>query len=110
MAGLRGLFLISGIPLSTPHPNLEPRHGAGVHAEAGAGGVQLPGVHRGRQLGGAQVHSETREFFVDNLLLQIHSIIEMIWGTGLAPWTLEFPFPGSLISTFLTPKPCGVFP
>ena len=25
----------------------------------------------------------------------------MIWYTGLAPWELEFPFPGSLKSTFL---------
>jgi len=25
----------------------------------------------------------------------------MIWWTGLAPWEFEFPFPGSLISTFL---------
>jgi len=42
-----------------------------------------------------------REFFVDNLLVRIHFIIEMIWWTGLAPWKFEFPFPGSLISTFL---------
>jgi len=27
-------------------------------------------------------------------------IIVMIWWTGLAPWEFEFPFPGSLISTF----------
>jgi len=25
----------------------------------------------------------------------------MIRGTGLAPWEFEFPFPGSLTSTFL---------
>ena len=25
----------------------------------------------------------------------------MVWWTGLAPWEFEFPFPGSLISTFL---------
>jgi len=25
----------------------------------------------------------------------------MIWRTGLASWEVEFPFPGSLISTFL---------
>ena len=30
-------------------------------------------------------HSE-REFFIDNLLVRIHSIIEMIKWTGLAPW------------------------
>ena len=42
-----------------------------------------------------------REFFIDNLLVRIHYIIEIIWRTGLAPWEFEFPFPGSLISTFL---------
>jgi len=26
------------------------------------------------------------EFFIDNLLVRIHFIIEMIWWTGLAPW------------------------
>ena len=36
------------------------------------------------------------DFFVDNLLV----IIEMIWWTSLAPWEFEFPFAGSLISTF----------
>ena len=45
--------------------------------------------------------SREREFFIDNLLVRIHFIIEMIWWTGLAPWEFEFPFPGSLISTFL---------
>ena len=25
----------------------------------------------------------------------------MIWWTGLAPWKFQFPFPGSLTSTFL---------
>jgi len=38
-----------------------------------------------------------REFFVDDLLVQIHFVIEMIWWTGLAPW--EFELPGSLTST-----------
>ena len=41
-----------------------------------------------------------REFFIDNLLIQNHFIIVMIRWTGLAPWVFEFPFPGSLISTF----------
>ena len=27
-----------------------------------------------------------REFFIDNLLVRIHFIIEMLWWTGLAPW------------------------
>jgi len=43
-----------------------------------------------------------RELFIDNLLIRIHFIIEMIWWTGLAPWEFEFPFPGSLITTFLS--------
>ena len=42
-----------------------------------------------------------REFFIDNLLVRIHFIIVMIRWTGLAPWVFEFPFPGSLTSTFL---------
>ena len=41
------------------------------------------------------------EFFTDNLLVRIHFTIEMIWWTGLASWVFEFPFPGSLTSTFL---------
>ena len=39
-----------------------------------------------------------RAFFIDN---RIHYIIVMIGWTGLAPWEFEFPFPGSLTSTFL---------
>jgi len=42
-----------------------------------------------------------REFVIDNLLVRIHFIIVMIRWTGLAPWEFEFPFPGSLTSTFL---------
>ena len=42
-----------------------------------------------------------REFFIHNLLVRIHFIIVMIRWTGLAPWEFEFPFPGSLTSTFL---------
>ena len=41
------------------------------------------------------------EFFIDNLLVRIHFIIVMIRWTGLLPWEFEFPFPGSLTSTFL---------
>jgi len=33
-------------------------------------------------------------------MVRIHFIIVMIWWTGLTPWQFEFPFPGSLISTF----------
>jgi len=42
--------------------------------------------------------SLSREFFIDNLLVGIHLIIVMIRWTGLAPWELKFPFPGSLTS------------
>ena len=45
--------------------------------------------------------SAERDFFIDNLLVRIHFIIKMIRRTGLAPWEFEFPFPGSLTSTFL---------
>jgi len=41
-----------------------------------------------------------RELFIDNLLVRIHFIIVMIRWTGVAPWEFEFPFPGSLTSTF----------
>ena len=37
-----------------------------------------------------------RVFFIDSLLVRIHSIIVMIRWTGLVPWEFEFPFPGSL--------------
>ena len=35
------------------------------------------------------------------VLVRIHFIIVMIGWSGLAPWKFEFPFPGSLTSTFL---------
>ena len=40
----------------------------------------------------SEVHKVEREFFIDNVLVQIHFIIEMIWWTGLAPWEFESPF------------------
>ena len=49
-------------------------------------------------------------FFIDNLLVRIHFIIVMIWWTGLAPWGFEFPFPGSLTSTFLGHIPLVPYP
>jgi len=39
-----------------------------------------------------------REFFIDNLLVRIHLVIEMIWWTSLAPWEFEFTFPGNSLS------------
>ena len=41
---------------------------------------------------------DQREFFIDNLLVQIY---RCFWWTGLAPWEFGFPFPVSRISTFL---------
>jgi len=38
----------------------------------------------------------------------MHYIIVMISWTGLAPWEFEFPFPGSLTSTFLTQSVCQI--
>jgi len=49
--------------------------------------------------------SREREFFIDNLLVRNHFIILMIRRTDLAPWEFEFPFPGSLTSTFLGVSP-----
>ena len=45
----------------------------------------------------AAVSYSFKEFFIDNLLVRIHFIIVMIRWTG----QVEFPFPGSLTSTFL---------
>ena len=41
------------------------------------------------------------EFFIENLQVRIDFIIVTMRWTGLAPWDVEFPFPGSLTSTFL---------
>jgi len=46
----------------------------------------------------SQVVIPTQTF---SLLEHHHFIIVMIGWTGLAPWELEFPFPGSLTSTVL---------
>ena len=45
-----------------------------------------------------------RQSFIDNLLVRIHCMIVVIRWTGLAPWVLAFPFPGSLASTFLNSR------
>ena len=41
---------------------------------------------------------QKREFFIDNLLVRIHSTIVMIGWTGLAPWEFEFPFRRTLLA------------
>ena len=48
----------------------------------------------------AREREREREFFIDNLLVRVHFIIVMMRWTGLAPWEFDFPFPGSLTSTF----------
>ena len=42
-----------------------------------------------------------RQFFIDNLLVQIYHIFVMIKWTGIAPREFEFPSPGSLTPCFL---------
>ena len=54
-----------------------------------------------KKIEGPSQYQREREFFIDNLLVRVHLIIVMIRWTGLAPWEFEFPFPGSLTSTFL---------
>ena len=49
---------------------------------------------------GRRVPAQRERVLFDNLLVRIHFIIVMIRWTGLAPRELEFPFPGSLASTF----------
>ena len=55
-----------------------------------------PRTYLNHKLNGAEMGFRRR-----TILVRINSIIGMIWWTGLAPWEIEFPFPGSLISTFL---------
>ena len=64
---------------------------------------KVPGSFRvaGRAPLGGQEGMFLREFCIDNLPDRIHFIIVMIRWTGLAPWEFEFPFAGSVISTFL---------
>ena len=69
--------------------------GLGWGDEGSLGGAARV-VHPSRNL-----YATEREFLIDNLLVRIHFIIAMIKWTGLAPWEFEFPFPGSLTSTFL---------
>ena len=45
--------------------------------------------------------SAEKEFFIDNLMVRIHFIIEIILVDRPSPWEFEFPSPGSLTSTFL---------
>ena len=57
--------------------------------ESGSDKVHCTHFRRKRQLFGSYID---REFFIDNLLVQIHCIIEMIRWTGLARWEFEFLF------------------
>ena len=51
--------------------------------------------------GGSHAAATSRHGIIANLIYRIHFIFKMIQWTGLAPWELEFPFPGSFISTLL---------
>jgi len=42
-----------------------------------------------------------REFFIDNLLVQIHFIIVMIRWTGLAPWEIRHLLPNHVSGQLL---------
>ena len=48
---------------------------------------------------------QEREFFIGNILVQIHFINVMISWTDLVPSDFELPLSGSLTSTFLPPVP-----
>jgi len=72
----------------------------------GVEGLEFTVQDSGSWSGVALVERE-REFFIDSLLVRIHFIIEMIWWTGLTPWEFGFPFPGSLISSFLGSRQSG---
>ena len=57
---------------------------------------------------GSPATPSQREFLIHNLMVRIHFIIVMIRWSGLTPCEFEFPFPGSLTSTFLCRRPsCG---
>ena len=68
----------------------------------GIGGDNVGLIHSTKaprvMVGTAKYVGYLREFCIDNLLVRIHRCCS--W-TGLAPWEFEFPFAGSLISTFL---------
>ena len=57
-------------------------------------------IFRERLLSGKRSQRE-EAFLIESILAQIHCIIVMTRWTGLAPWDFEFPFTGSLTSTFL---------
>jgi len=84
----RGRFLMSEVPVYTPlYPSATPR----LH----------PPHHPGFILDLMPLYPRQREFLIEKLLVRIHFIIVMVRWAGLAPWELEFHFPGSLTSTFL---------
>jgi len=55
--------------------------------------------------GAVRFRLRARAFFIDNLLVRNHFIIVMRRWPGVAPWEFEFPFPGSLTSTFPAHQP-----
>jgi hypothetical protein len=67
-------FLTSEVPLYDSGDA-----GADLGGEEGRGAV-------------APFPQQERKFFMNDLLVQIHFVIEMIWWTGFAPSEFEFPF------------------
>jgi hypothetical protein len=55
----------------------------------------------GFRLWGSFGRADEIDSLIDNLLVRIRFIIVIIRWTGLARWESEFPFAGSLTSTFL---------
>jgi len=103
MVGPRGgsLSYDRGTPV-TPAPRPVQAHDAearhthqldAMRAAVTARNAELDSLLQGVLRTSAQVPYREREFFIDNLLVRIHFIIEMIWWTGLAmfltPQTLE---------------------
>ena len=91
LAGLGSSWLdraaISAVDVASRTPSARFQHSAAGFRICGPGDRATVGAER--------------ESFIDNLLDRIHFIVVMIRRTGLAPWEFQFPFPGSLTSTFL---------
>jgi len=102
----RGCMARTSRPPSTPRsmPPVSPRFLPPWGNRSPPPDILGVGCRSGNVLVKRGPHSQREsEFFIDNLLVRIHFIIVMIRWTGLAPWEFEFPVPGSLTSTFLTP-------
>ena len=98
LAHPEGCAALRIVPVTVPRASRSCKHfqdGSDVHLLQGVRTAPVRITSRG-----AHRPSTEREFFIDNLLVRIPFIIDMIWWSGLAPRKFEFPFPGSLTSTF----------